>query len=126
MSRALYCSLSVSMTRLSSAGVQFSSVIPRGMVPGSAAILISSRGAPTGEMQPMKHAMQKRRDDHAGDDEVEDPGEERVHAGEDLRGIGRKRVNRAHAAQDHRRVQEGVHWAQAGQAHVADYADQQR
>src|SRR3954452_4366925 len=92
MSRALYCSLSGSMTRVSSAGVQFSSVIPRGMVPGSAATLVSSRVAAVGDVKPMKYAMQERRDDHAGDDEVEDAGKERIDAGEHLGCVGRKRI----------------------------------
>jgi hypothetical protein len=59
-------------------------------------------------MQAMQHSMQEGRNDHAGDYEEEHAGEQGVYAGKDLRRVVRKDIDRTHAAQDHRRVQEGI------------------
>src|SRR3954468_17639968 len=106
--RALYCSLLVSMTRVSSAGVHSSSVIPGGMVAASAATLVSRGVAATCQMQPMEDAVQEGRDDHPRDDEVEHSREERIDPREDLGRVRRQRVNRPHSTEDHRCIEEGI------------------
>src|SRR4029079_14069240 len=56
----------------------------------------------------VQQAVQNRREYHAGRDDEEKAGIERVQAGEQLATVRLRRIDPAHAAQEHRGVQERI------------------
>src|SRR5262245_13625410 len=78
------------------------------------------------EVEAMDEAVHHRGEEHRHRGEKDDPAEERVAHREELPGIGPHRIDRAHAREDHRRVQPGVDAGEPTPAVVADGAEGER
>src|ERR1051325_8724693 len=77
-------------------------------------------------MKSVEEAMEDRRENNAGGDEGDEAGIERVEGGEDLSRNRLHRIDRPHAAEDHRGVQQCVDPGKMFQKMIAENADGER
>lgn len=74
----------------------------------------------------MQEAMHHRREDDAGNDDDDESAVQRIETGKQFSGIGVELIDRTHAAEKHRCVDEGIEPRQTFDESVAGHADEQR
>lgn len=77
-------------------------------------------------MKAVQDAVRDGGEDDASDEYDRQPAVERIEAGEQFAAFGDRSVDRAHAAQQHGGIEEGINPGEAFQPAVAGHADQQR
>ena len=74
----------------------------------------------------MQHPVEHRSQRDADADQEYQTGVERIKTGKDLAGIGLRRIDRSHAAEQHGCIQEGIAPGQMLEVGVAGHSQQQR
>ena len=70
--------------------------------------------------------MRNRREDQSGSYDEHKPSVKGIQAREQLAAGGDWSVNRAHAAQEHRRVKEGIHHGKMLEVRISEHSDAKR
>lgn len=76
-------------------------------------------------MESMEQSVQERCHEQPGRRKENETGEKRIGAREKLAGGGMKFIDRAHPAENHRRVEEGIDPGEFLQLMIAEHADRQ-